>query len=328
MKIRSQLYSLNILKVTRLSIPVISIGNLTMGGSGKTPTVEMIARFLQSKGFTVGIISRGYGGTAKRAVNVVSDGDNVLLPVEQAGDEPYMLAKSLPGVRVVTGKKRALPASYAQDHLGCDILILDDGFQHLAVYRNLDIVLFNATNLAGNNRVFPGGDLREPRSALQRADIFFLTGVTGENSKQASLFRQQLSEQFPTTPVFTTENTVEGVYELNEGQLERKSNNPEAPLYALSGIANPERFIQLLADQGVLLTGNTALQDHCSYNNGLLSELSTKARSSGAAGIITTHKDLVKIENLQIDLPLFCLKISAQAPEQFFDFLKARLSLD
>ncbi|WP_136799266.1 tetraacyldisaccharide 4'-kinase [Desulfosediminicola ganghwensis] len=327
MKIRSLLYSKNVLKTSRLSIPVISVGNLTMGGSGKTPTVQMLSRFLQKSGFTVGVISRGYGGKANKDINVVSDGTNILLPAEEAGDEPFMLAQSVPGLRVVTGKKRSIPAQYAQDHLKCDVLILDDGFQHMAVHRDLDIVLFNATTLAGNNRVFPAGDLREPKSALQRADIFLLTGVTDANRENSLAFKHKLTAEFPNTPVFTTQNSVDGVYDQNNNVLNVSDYASVSPLYALSGIANPERFIQLLTNSDICLSGHTALKDHTEYNSELIAKISQKALSSGAQGIITTHKDLVKMENLAPGLPLYCLKISAQPSGGFYDYIATRLSL-
>lgn len=326
MRIRSLLYMNKVLKVSKLSVPVISIGNLTMGGSGKTPTVQMVARFLQSKGFTPGVISRGYGGKATKEVNVVSDGEKIFLTVEDAGDEPFMLAQSVPGLRVLTGKKRFLPARYAQDQLGCDILILDDGFQHMAVHRDLDIVLFNATALVGNNRVFPGGDLREPKSALRRADVFLITGLTDANRRRAITFKHTLTTQFPNTPIYTAENAIDGVYDQNDNRLDTTCETLNAPFYALSGIANPERFTMLLKDEGIKITGHTALKDHSNYDNQLLGEIAEKARSSGAVGIITTHKDLVKMEKLKVDIPIYCLKISAQTSNGFFDYISTKLS--
>ncbi len=156
MKLREQLYKKGILRSYNFPVPVISVGNLVLGGTGKTPTVMQIAQLLKNHGYRPGIVSRGYGGKAKDAVNIVSNFDRVLLPPKAAGDEPYLLASKLPGIPVITGKKRAHPCNYAITELGCDCLVLDDGFQHIAVQRDIDIVLFNATDLAGNSRIFPG----------------------------------------------------------------------------------------------------------------------------------------------------------------------------
>jgi len=172
MMLRASLYDRHFFRRYKLEAPVISIGNLTMGGTGKTPVVSHLATFLQGQGYRPAIISRGYGGEAGNRVNVVSDGKTIYLDAKQAGDEPRLLAETLPGIPVLTGIVRVLPCRHAIHAMGCNILLLDDGFQHLAVDRDINIVLFSAATLAGNSRVFPGGDLREPVSALRRADVF------------------------------------------------------------------------------------------------------------------------------------------------------------
>ena len=158
---RAQGYRRGLFASHKMPVPVISVGNLLMGGTGKTPLVQYLAQLLQNEGWKPAIISRGYGGRAKDRVNVVSNGQQVLLDAVQAGDEPLLLAESLPGVPVLTGIVRHLPAREAIA-MGADVLVLDDGFQHLAVQRDVNLVLFNADRLAGNSRVFPGGELREP----------------------------------------------------------------------------------------------------------------------------------------------------------------------
>jgi len=133
-----------------------------MGGTGKTPCVQFVSRYMQQKGYKVAIVSRGYGGSAHEKVNLVSTGEKPLLSAEEAGDEPRLHADLLPGVTVATGIVRKLTCQYVVDQLNCDAIILDDGFQHLGVQRDINLVLFNSSTLAGNSRVFPGGDLREP----------------------------------------------------------------------------------------------------------------------------------------------------------------------
>ncbi|MHB8151111.1 MAG: tetraacyldisaccharide 4'-kinase, partial [Desulfobulbia bacterium] len=169
------------MKSQRLPVPVISIGNLTLGGTGKTPMVRYVTRLLLDRGVRPAIVSRGYGGKAAGRINIVADRTKTLLPPEMAGDEPFMLAEVLPGVPVLTGSQRARVARHAVEAFGANLIVMDDGFQHLALRRDLDLVLFSARTLLGNGRVFPGGELREPLSALGRAHAFVITGVDASN---------------------------------------------------------------------------------------------------------------------------------------------------
>ena len=202
MKIRETLYKKKIIKSYSFPVPVISVGNLVMGGTGKTPIVRHLSELLKEKGYSPAVISRGYGGKSKQRVNVVSDGTKVYLAPTDAGDEPYMLARALKNIPVLTGTRRCFPCDYAINNFKTNVLLLDDGFQHLSVQRNLDIVLFDATALAGNSRVFPGGELREPVSALERCHVFLITGVSADNKSSAVKFQSLLNEKFPNKPVF------------------------------------------------------------------------------------------------------------------------------
>ncbi|MBW2659155.1 MAG: tetraacyldisaccharide 4'-kinase, partial [Deltaproteobacteria bacterium] len=216
MRIRSALYENNILKRHTLPIPVISIGNLTVGGTGKTPVVLALARKLKEEGYHPAVISRGYGGKAKLKSNTVSTGKEILLSVEDGGDEPVMLAKNLPGIPVITGKSRIHPCLQAIELHKADVLLLDDGFQHLAIKRHIDIVLFNATTLAGNSRVLPGGVLREPVNALHRCHAFMLTGVNSANRDRAEKFSELLQSRFPGKPLFLSETGDYEVWSVDE----------------------------------------------------------------------------------------------------------------
>ncbi|HSH13716.1 MAG TPA: tetraacyldisaccharide 4'-kinase, partial [Desulfurivibrionaceae bacterium] len=165
MRLRAEAYQRGWLASERLSVPVVSVGNLTMGGTGKTPMVIEVVRLLQALGKRAAVVSRGYGGLARGPVNLVSDGERIWMAAAEAGDEPLLLAESLPGVPVLTGVRRVLVARYAIEKLGAEVVVLDDGFQHLPLHRDLDLVLFKGPDFLGNGRVFPGGDLREPLSA-------------------------------------------------------------------------------------------------------------------------------------------------------------------
>lgn len=324
MRIRAWLYSRNILGVSRLPVPVISVGNLTMGGTGKTPTVQMLSRYLQQNGYRPAVVSRGYGGSARMQVNVVSTGKEILLGAGEAGDEPYMLASTVPGLPVLTGKKRALPCWYACTELQCDIIILDDGFQHLAVQRDLDIVLFNAANLDGCSHVFPGGELREPFTALRRADVFLLTGITATNRARARAFESDLGRRFGDIPVFTTETRVAGVFRIT-GEPAEDGELRQAFL-AFSGIAHPERFLASLAQQDIRTTGTFQLKDHARYNGDDMAMLVRNAMKKGATALITTQKDSVKLKELACSFPLYYLAIEATPSAQFIAYLNSSLT--
>lgn len=321
MIIRERLYSYGVFSQYKLQVPVVSVGNLTMGGTGKTPTVAFVATFLRTQGFRPAVISRGYGGKAKCSVNLVSDGINVLLDAQQAGDEPYMLARQLPGIPVLTGKKRVYPCRFAIDQLHCNILILDDGFQHLAIVRDIDLVLFNATTLAGNSRVFPGGELREPVSALKRCTAFLLTGIDASNQPRATRFAHLLQAKYPEKPIFFTNLTCSQPVE-HAPTGARTSGNPPFLLYAFCGIAHPERFRATLAGEGLNLAGFSAFSDHQTYTQKFLDQLVIDAKKAGATGLITTEKDLVKIEGYTIALPLFTLKTAFVPGESFAKYLR------
>ncbi len=295
-----------------------------MGGTGKTPTVQMIAKMLIANGNRPVIVSRGYGGTSKDPVNIVSDGEALMLTATEAGDEPFMLASSVKGLPVLTGKKRSLPCQYACDKMQIDTIVLDDGFQHLGVKRDLDIVLFNATTLAGNSRVFPGGELREPVSALNRADAFLLTGITDENRNRAEAFSQLLEKRFDNTPVFLLPNKVSGIVNVHGEPVRREDLN--IPLFAFSGIAHPERFLHQLKDSAFNIVGNVNFKDHATYNIKTQQEIINTALKHKAKGLITTQKDSVKLGKLPDKLPLYSLAIEADPPEGLVEFILSKLS--
>ena len=324
MKARELLYLKGVKKQHELTVPVISVGNLTMGGTGKTPIVSSIAAMLLEKGYTPAVVSRGYGGKAGNKVNVVSNGQEVLLNAAEAGDEPCFLAERLPGVHVFTGIVRILPCRHAVESAGCDLIILDDGFQHLAVKRDLDLVLFSAASLAGNSRVFPGGDLREPVSALKRSDAFLITGVTEALEERAGKFKALLLQRFPNTPVFFSRYTARQAIEADGTRHDL--NDLPSPLFAFCGIGQPPLFEQSVVDAGLTLSGFLPLKDHQRYTPSLIDKINKQAIASGAQGIITTEKDLVKIRKSQFKLPLFSLQMDAQPEAECLDFINSQLA--
>lgn len=322
MRLRAALYARRILPSHSLPVPVISVGNLTMGGTGKTPTVALIAEYLLGQGYKPAIISRGYGGTARLPVNIVADGSRQLLEAEFAGDEPAMLAQTVPRAIIITGKKRIDPCRYAIERYGCNILILDDGFQHLAVQRDINLVLFNATTLAGDSRIFPGGELREPVAALKRADAFVLTGCTTTNRPRAERFGQLLQQKFGEVPVFYLENCPAGV--AGDKGPAQPLSLPQ-PLLAFSGIAHPQRFYEMLAVSGIGQAATLDFDDHVRYGSREISRIIAAATTVGAKGLITTAKDRVKLDTAALPLPLYHLRLATCPAPALYQFLEERL---
>jgi tetraacyldisaccharide 4'-kinase len=314
MQLRAFLYRKGFFSRHTLNVPVISVGNLVLGGSGKTPIVKHLAIHLQQQGWRPAIISRGYKGQAKAPVNLVADGQAVLMDAKQAGDEPFMLASQLPGIPVLTGKKRIDPARMAVAELGVDIIILDDGFQHLSLYRDLDIVLFDATALAGNSRIFPGGELREPVSALRRGDIFLLTGQSPLNKQRSLKFKELLEYRWPHAPVFVANHNCWQLKDLQGKTILLDANDR---YYGFSGIANPNRFLDSLTTLHLHLTGFYTYPDHASYSQSGIEKLQKKARGTGATKLVTTPKDSVKLQDLHWTMPVGVLHIEQYVPEAF-----------
>jgi tetraacyldisaccharide 4'-kinase len=300
MKVRALLYRSRILRSYQFDVPVISVGNLTMGGTGKTPMVIYLARFLADRGFKPAVISRGYRGQARGPVNIVSDGTSILLPPQEAGDEPVLISSRLKGTVVATGRKRHLVSEAVIRSHQCNLIIMDDGFQHLKMKRDIDLVLFDADHFAGSSRVFPGGELREPVSSLQRCDAFILTGVTEHNLERADKCADLLQERFSGKPVFKVTPMYAEFYRytISPDSISREIiPPPEIPhnLYGFSGIANSERFYRMAGQQGIRLSGRKSFRDHHDYSAADMNDLSRQAEQAGADGFLTTEKDMVKL---------------------------------
>lgn len=326
MVLRAFLYRKNILlKSQRLSVPVISIGNLTLGGTGKTPMVRYVTRLLLDRGLRPAIVSRGYGGKATGTVNIVSDGARILLSPDMAGDEPFMLAEALPGVPVLTGSGRARVARHAIREFGVNRIVMDDGFQHLAARRDLDLVLFSARTLLGNGRVFPGGALREPVSALGRAHGFVITGVDSGNRSGVEDFQRWLQRAFPGKPVFVGEYLPVGIWHSRQGKACTLAEARKMPLFAFAGIANPDAFRQTLRQEGFSLAGFKEFKDHHGYTAQDVAALVAAAEAHGAQALITTEKDFVKLRPFFGEFPILALTIELRMGQGFDLFMADRL---
>ncbi|HET7755100.1 MAG TPA: tetraacyldisaccharide 4'-kinase, partial [Anaeromyxobacteraceae bacterium] len=249
--LRTALFERGVLSRIAVPAPVVSIGNLAVGGSGKTPAAIAVARRLHARGRRVAVLSRGYG--AERVdPRVVSDGERVLLEVAAAGDEPLVIARALPGVAVLCGPRRAVIARIAIERLRADALVLDDGFQHRGLERDLDVVVVDAANPRGNGHLLPRGPNREPWTALSRAGLVWLSRVDRASPAQLQSLRQDARRATGCDPV----ESCHAPSAVLDGRLSREHGLAAlrgAPVVALSALARPEGFHRTLEDLGARL---------------------------------------------------------------------------
>ncbi len=294
-RLRNQMYDLGLFKTKKLGCKIISIGNITVGGTGKTPTVIMLANMLKERGYQPVVLSRGYGGKNKNPVNVISDGNNILMSASVAGDEPTLIAKSAKDVPVITGPKRYLTGRYAMDHLGADLLILDDAFQHRSLFRDIDIVLLDSERPFGNGFLLPRGSLREPAKALKRANIIVLTGIDREEEKRT------IDIDFPPTPIFGGYHRPKGLIKGNKNDIYPLEYMEGKKVCAFAGIAKPESFRETIETLGAKVVAFTTFPDHHRYTTDNLEEIKKSSSNSSAEITVTTEKDGIKL----IDFPEF-----------------------
>lgn len=341
-RLRWYFYEHRILRNKPLGCLVVVVGNLTVGGTGKTPVVEKFARTLHERGRKVAILSRGYKSKKEplpkklwrklthgeeAPPKIVSDGENVLLDSEVAGDEPFMLANNLPGVVVLCDKNRVKAGSYAIRRFGCDTLILDDGFQYLPLKGRLNLLLVDKTNPFGNQHLLPRGILREPIRHISRASYIFLTKSDGTRDEALlELIREHNSEA----------EIIECAHKPQ--YLQAVESDERLPLEALkgahvaafSGIAVPESFENMLRGFGAEIRYNRRFLDHHRFTRGEIQHLYKKAEQAGLDMIVTTEKDAVRLyEDIKPPIPLYFLRLEIDilSGEEDFEHAAARICL-
>jgi len=280
-----------LLRDFRLPTKVISVGNIAVGGTGKTPLVTVLAECFRSRGKRVVIISRGYKRKGKGVV-VVSDGRRILVDRERAGDEPYLFGQKLTGVPVVVGESRHLAGWVAIRDFAPDVLLLDDGFQHLKLRRDLDIVVIDGSNPFGNGTLLPRGILREPLSSLKRAHLFCLTRV--DQSHQLEHLRVHLRKINPNAGLIETVHRPQRLRTLGSEQELPLAFLKDRKIFALSSLGNPDSFERTLEGLGAELVGCVRYRDHHEYTVEDLKALWQHASEVGSEGIVTTEKDIVR----------------------------------
>jgi tetraacyldisaccharide 4'-kinase len=317
MRLRALLYETSILKRFAYPVPVISIGNLSMGGSGKTPIVISLAQLFLTQGYRPAVVSRGYGGKVKAKFNVVSDGKTLFLNSVEAGDEPRLIAEKASGVAVITGKKRKYPCQYAVNELGCDVILLDDGFQHLSVQRDIDLVLFNAESNLKLMHVLPGGLLRESFFALNRASALIVTGYNTNTSSAVPDIVHLLQEKQKNKPIYQLSYEPSHFVDRNGKIIELDAFAFHSPVFAFCGIAAPNRFLNTLKNLAIDIIDIAFFSDHQEYHQDNLRNIVTQAKDKGAAILLTTEKDLIKLKTFDTELPLYALCMEVQRSPSF-----------
>ena len=340
-QVRLFLWRTRIFRDHTLGCQVVSIGNLTVGGTGKTPVVEVFARALAQRGRHVAILSRGYKSMPRPLwqriltkitfqesqipPKVVSDGRSLLLDSEQAGDEPYMLASNLKDVVVLVDKDRVKSGRYAISRFGCDTLLLDDGFQYLALKSRLDVCLVDRNNPFGNHYLLPRGTLREPISNLKRAHYLFITKSTAHG---ANTLRKAIRQFNKKAEIIECAHQPLYLQDLFSGEQRELDYLQGLDVATLSGIAAPEGFEDGLCALGANVVYVKRYADHHRYSQQEILNMINRSVRRGAAAIITTEKDSVRFPKIdRRDIPIYYLRVEVRilAGAKDFDDAIARI---
>lgn len=309
--LRHGLYRVHVFKTRRLPLRVISVGNITLGGTGKTPAVIAIAKLLLKQGQHPAVLSRGYGRERESDLLVVSDGSMSDIDAAQGGDEPLLIASKAPGVPVVVGADRYRAGRLAIERFRPDVLVLDDGFQHIRLARDVNIALLDAADPFGSGRLFPAGILREPLSALKRADIVLLTGA--DRAKDTERLKEVIGRH-TAAPIFTWRRSPVDLVDVMTGKARPLSSLRGERVLAFSGIARPASFFSLLRELGAVVRTELAYPDHYQYKDSDLDVIARKTADVMAGTIITTEKDAIRLKALRPE-GIWSLRIEQQVVE-------------
>ena len=326
-------YELGIFRRKKLDCFVISLGNVTVGGTGKTPTAQRLARDIRDMGYRVVILNRGYRAKWHGDVGVVSDGKRLHMDAAEAGDEAYMLAKHLPNVPVLIGAERAITGQYAIDHFGAEVAILDDGYQHWQLARDMDILLVDAVNVFGNGYILPRGTLREPISHVRRADVCLLTKVDQAAAGSRDYIRETVRKYNDHALIIESIHQPRCFIPLDEWYENIGSEGIDVRemggkrVVAVSAIGNPASFEQTLSDLGAVIIESLRYPDHHDYAEREMSDVLEQAEAKGAEAIVITEKDAVKIPPAVVrakwPIPVYviCVEVTFQSGHAAFHAL-------
>src|SRR5437773_3706504 len=293
MRARAALYAQGLLRQQILPCRVISVGNLTVGGTGKTPVVIALAAALRDRGRKVGVISRGYKRRSGLSILEISDGRTLRGHPGDSGDEPFLIAQRCPGVPVAVGADRPLVGRYLLDRHHIETLILDDGYQHLALWRDVDLLVVDAAAPFGNGYLLPRGRLREPLSSMARASAVLVTRAS--QAQRLDELKATVRAAAPAVPIWITDFAPSAVVRVgSEAAVEPSALKGERVL-AVSGIGNPESFRRLLAAAGAIVVDHCAFPDHHAYSRDDLESIRRSAEQAGVDRIVTTETGAGKL---------------------------------
>ena len=334
-RIRLHLYKTGLRPVRKLDRTVISIGNIVLGGTGKTPFTIYMCQMLLDAGHKPAVLSRGYRGTAEKRNLLISNGREILCSPSESGDEPWLMADKLSGVPVVVGGMRYKSARLCQSDpsLDPDIFLLDDGFQHIQLHRDINIVLIDATSPFGGEYVLPRGILREPISSLKRADAFIVTR-SHLGSEGLDEICSRLRQYSPSSPIFLYSHRLSGFTPVfgidseNQDSAFHTEKPPGENAFVLAAIGNPLQFISDLENLGLNISGQVLMRDHHPFSQEDMYDVIREFKDSGAEFIITTEKDAIRMNHLNLSkAPLYSvgLEVYSSDEKKFREWLLKRL---
>jgi len=294
-RLRTGVYAAGLFRTKRLPCRVISVGNITLGGTGKTPTVINIAGLMQQRGRRPLVLSRGYGRKDESETAVVSDGASLVLDPSVGGDEPALIANRLARVPVVVGSDRYRAGTFGVGRFHPDCIVLDDGFQHIRLARDLNIALIDASDPFGKGMLFPAGTLREPISALERADVVVITRVD-QAGDVASL--KETIRKHTAARIFSARYTPRDLVDAASGETRPLSTLNGAAVFAFAGIARPASLASLLGSLGAVVKGTAWYADHHPYTKSDIARVFQGAVDSRATIAVTTEKDSIRLKGM------------------------------
>ncbi len=311
-RFRRRAYQRDWLQQYHLPKPVVSVGNLTVGGTGKTPLVIWLAHQLYTKGLRVAILSRGYGRQGSSQNVMVSDGKGCVKDWRVAGDEPWMIAQNCPWAIVAVGPDRHRLGQWVLEQMDCDYFILDDGYQHMSLYRDVDVLLFDTTDLPGISDVLPEGRLREPLDGITGAEAFVFTRADSLSSIQPVRERLEDSLGHVISPIIV-KSGLNQIQHLVTGEVRTVDVLLKTPLMVISGIGNPKSFCHMLMRDGFDVHEEIQFSDHCAYGQNEVDLIRKKMEQFNRAIVVTTEKDAVKLrEWFTEDDPFFVINMTIE----------------
>ena len=327
--LRLWLYRHRLLPSRKLPCKVISVGNLVAGGTGKTPHAALLAAYLKNKGIETAVLSRGYRGGKMKEGAVVSDGRNLLTTWEDSGEEPYWLARKLPGVPVLIGKNRYHSGLSAHQKWATAWAVLDDGFQHLGLERTLNILLLNASHPFGNGWLLPLGSLREPMGQIKRADVVIITHSEQISDQERKDLQIKIQGLVPLKPIFFSEHNPAGLKAYPDQEPVSLSWLQGKKVLAFCGLARPDSLVFTLEQLQVASIDLMAFPDHHDYREKDQKTLTARARALGVDCLVTTEKDALKLKGWQQGEPkILVLEIECRIKDpDFWRLIDSQLGL-